>query len=221
MAGREEQLRRTARIAIPGTRGPELMEVYSQWQNSDLPYDQVAELRGYRGPQVTAEQLAEEVSMDKRSSYRVLDVGAGTGLVAEELNKLGFLNIDALEPSADMLRDAREKDVYSEYLQMFLTKEPLPIIDDNYDSVVTCGSFMENHIPLEALPELVRIVKPGGFIIITTRHKYLDVVEDYRGKFQPFLDYLENAGKWKQLEKAVFQKYYNQDDGIVWKYVVT
>ncbi|KAK3104204.1 hypothetical protein FSP39_025284, partial [Pinctada imbricata] len=89
----------------------------------------VAELRGYRGPQVTAEQLAEEVSMDKRSSYRVLDVGAGTGLVAEELNKLGFLNIDALEPSADMLRDAREKDVYSEYLQMFLTKEPLPIID--------------------------------------------------------------------------------------------
>ena len=43
---------------------------------------------------------------------RILDVGAGTGLVGEYLKKRGFCNLDALEPSLGMLEVAKTKNVY-------------------------------------------------------------------------------------------------------------
>ena len=32
---------------------------------------------------------------------------------------------------------------------------------DSYDAIVTCGTFCENHLPVEALHEFIRLVKPG------------------------------------------------------------
>ena len=45
---------------------------------------------------------------------RLLDAGAGTGMVGEELARLGFRHITALDLSPGMLKTANEKSVYEE-----------------------------------------------------------------------------------------------------------
>ena len=32
-----------------------------------------------------------------------------------------------------------------------------------YDGLTACGCFLPNHVQSDALPELIRIVKPGGY----------------------------------------------------------
>ena len=39
--------------------------------------------------------------------------------------------------------------------------------DSSYDAVVSVGAFLENHVPLESLRVLTRLVRPGGYIIFT------------------------------------------------------
>ena len=46
-----------------------------------------------------------------------------------QLKKLGFKRIDGLDPSEEMLNRARDRNLYENYLQEFLTAEPLNIPD--------------------------------------------------------------------------------------------
>ena len=49
-----------------------------------------------------------------------------------QLKKFGFTNIDALEPSSDMIKDAEEKKLYANYYKQFLTDTALPIPERAY-----------------------------------------------------------------------------------------
>ena len=47
-----------------------------------------------------------------------------------------------------------------------MTKEPTPGIEANtYDGVISTGVFVEGHVQMESLFELIRITKPGGYIV--------------------------------------------------------
>ena len=50
-------------------------------------------------------------------AVRVLDVGCGIGLVGVSLSKLGFVHLDGLDFSSQMLSEARRKGVYRELIQ--------------------------------------------------------------------------------------------------------
>ena len=41
--------------------------------------------------------------------------------------------------------------------------------ENTYDAVVSAGCFIQGHIKVEAVEELARITKPGGFVVITLR----------------------------------------------------
>ncbi len=94
--------------------------VYSSRSNQKLAgrYDQWAEgydadLKRdfeYRAPEVTAEFFARCVPREAR----ILDAGAGTGMVGEVLTKLGYANLVAMDLSQGMLEVARQKNVYQE-----------------------------------------------------------------------------------------------------------
>ena len=43
--------------------------------------------------------------------------------------KLGFTNIDALEPSENMAKEALKKNIYKNWYKAYLCKERLPIND--------------------------------------------------------------------------------------------
>ena len=92
--------------------------VYSSRSNQELArrYDQWAEdydaaLKHdfeYRAPEVTAEFFARYVP----GEARILDAGAGTGMVGEVLTELGYANLVAMDLSQGMLEVTRQKNVY-------------------------------------------------------------------------------------------------------------
>lgn len=89
----------------------------------------------------------------------VLDVGAGTGLLAEALRGMGFrTEIDAADFSADMLDRAAEKRVYASLHRVDITR---PIdLPPRYAGIVSSGTFTAGHVGPEALPHLLAIAVP-------------------------------------------------------------
>lgn len=91
----------------------------------------------------------------------VLDVGAGTGLLAERLRDMGQTGpIDAVDFSAEMLGRAAEKGIYRSLAQADITTAiPLPRA---YGGMVSSGTFTAGHVGPEALPNLLALALPGA-----------------------------------------------------------
>lgn len=89
----------------------------------------------------------------------VLDVGAGTGLLAEALQNMGFrAQIDAADFSAEMLERARAKGIYAGLHQADITR-PLAL-PRRYAGLVSSGTFTAGHVGPEALPHLLAVALP-------------------------------------------------------------
>lgn len=89
----------------------------------------------------------------------VLDVGAGTGLLAESLRRMGFKDpIDAVDFSVEMLERAAEKRIYAGLFQADVTR-PLNL-PRRYGGIVSSGTFTAGHVGPEALPHLLAVARP-------------------------------------------------------------
>ena len=166
----------------------ELEERYDQWARdyeADLERDYA-----WQGPEVAAEIFAKYVS----KGARILDAGAGTGLVGVVLTKKGYRDIVAMDLSTGMLKEARKKNVYREFHQMVMG-ETLDFPTDSFDSTISIGVLTVGHAPASSLDELVRVTKPGGYIVFSLRP---DVYEE--SGFKEKIAGLENAGKWELAE---------------------
>ena len=103
----------------------QLEERYDQWAKE---YDEDLESDfGYVIPRIAAETFQQFVPRESR----VLDAGAGTGLVGVELHRLGYANLDAMDMSQGMLDEARRKGVYGHLYQMVMG-EPLDLDTGSY-----------------------------------------------------------------------------------------
>ena len=163
----------------------ELAERYDQWASE---YDKdLEEDFAWNAPQTAARLFAELVP----DSARVLDAGAGTGLVGQVLSSFGFRDIVAMDLSRGMLEEARAKNVYRSFHQMVLG-ETLEFDTDAFDAVISVGVFTLGHAPASSFDELARITKPGGHIAFSLR---TDVYEE--GGFKEKQAALESAGTWK------------------------
>ena len=162
-----------------------------------------------------AEALARHVA-DR--SARVLDAGVGTGMVGEELARLGFRHITALDLSPGILKTANEKSVYEELVVGELGK-PLDFETGRFDAATCIGTLTIGHAPPESLDELVRVTKPGGTTVFSMRTDYLT-----KGGFDAKRAALEEAGRWRLLERgAPFQPMPHGEPDIwyeIWAYAV-
>ena len=190
----------------------ELSERYDLWAkdyDSDLERD-----FGWLGPHRAAEVFARHVP----KHARVLDAGAGTGLVGEALAMLGYRDLVAMDLSPGMLEEARNKGVYREFHQMVMG-EPLDFPSNSFDAVVSVGVLTVGHAPADSLDELVRVTRAGGYLVFTLRP---DVYES--GGFREKLDVLAAAGKWNLAEVTEkFQPLPNGEPDVyhqVWVYQV-
>jgi ubiquinone/menaquinone biosynthesis C-methylase UbiE len=102
-----------------------------------------------------------------------LDAACGTGRHSAYLGSLGHTVI-GVDSSAAMLERAREKVPDGEFHEADLHDLPLP--DDHVDLVV-CGLALV-HVPdLEpVLAELVRVLRPGGDLVISDQRGLIGVV---------------------------------------------
>ena len=166
----------------------ELSERYDQWAKD---YD--ADLEGgfgWWGPQRAVDFFVRYVPKEAR----ILDAGVGTGLVGVLLAKQGYSDLLAMDLSQGMLEEARKKNVYREFHQMVMG-EHLDFSTGSFDAVISVGVLTVGHAPASSLDELVRITKPGGYIVFSLRP---DVYRE--NGFKEKHDALEAEGKWKFVE---------------------
>ena len=99
---------------------------------------------------------------DSYRSLRILDIGAGTGLLGELLKELGYINVDAIDCSEDMLKKAEEKNLYQKIMVKFVDeKKNDGIIDGEYDALVCAGAISAPQIQARAFDEMLRWLKKG------------------------------------------------------------
>jgi len=92
----------------------------------------------------------------------VLDVGAGTGLVAEHI---GDRAVDGIDISPEMLAKAEAKGLYRTRIVADLTAR-LDIPDASYGGLVSSGTFTHGHVGPGALDELLRVARPGALFCL-------------------------------------------------------
>ena len=166
----------------------ELADRYDQWAKD---YDRDLEQDfGWSGPIRTSQVFTQFVPMEGR----VLDAGAGTGLVGQILSGMGYANLIAIDLSDGMLEESRKKGVYRELHQMVMG-EPLDFATGAFDAVISVGVLTVGHAPASSLDELVRVTKSGGHIVFSLRP---DVWED--SGFKEKQDSLVADGKWQLAE---------------------
>ena len=190
----------------------ELIERYNVWAQD---YEQdLDETFGYVGPEPAVDVLVTYVSPDAK----ILDAGAGTGLVGEILYQRGYTHLEAMDMSIGMLAEARKKGVYTQLHQQVMG-EPLDFPNATFDAIISVGVFTYGHVKSHAFDELLRIIKPGGYIVVTLPDDLSEGPE-----FKPKLAALESSGQWKLVQTTEkFRTHLKKDSGVylrVWVYQV-
>lgn len=132
-------------------------------------------------PRIVCELLSAELADRKiePTTLRVLDLGAGNGIVGEELHKLGVERVvaaDILTQAADAARRDRPT-VYAEYVVTDMAK----LIDEDRQrlaahrfNALTCVAALGfDDIPPACFREAFNLVDDGGSIAFTLKDEFL------------------------------------------------
>ncbi|MEP0942364.1 MAG: class I SAM-dependent methyltransferase [Rhizobiaceae bacterium] len=164
---------------------------YRSWAET---YDkEVAEVNGYAQPQRVADMLDK---LRSEKDCRILDAGCGSGLSGEALKAAGFSSIDGCDFSPEMLEKSLEKGCYAKLFEADLNATIPDTPNAAYDVVTCVGVFSFGHVYPDACDELLRVLKPGGHMLIALNEPYWD-----KGDLAAKLDQLTDNGAIEVLEK--------------------
>jgi predicted TPR repeat methyltransferase len=153
------------------------------------------------------EQVLETRDVDP-GDLTVLDVGAGNGMVAEELDAMGagaIVGVDIIEEAAV----AAERDrpgLYDDYRVVDLT-DPGPaddaaLRDAGFNCLTSVAALGFGDIPPDAFAQALEYVEPGGLVAFTLRDHIADAQKP--GSFGAYVRDLHAAG---DLEPIAQRRY--------------
>lgn len=155
------------------------MEFYSEWAGE---YDDRMEsVLGYVAPRLMADMFADTVT---DTSQVILDVGCGTGLTSHYLTARGFTTVDGVDLNPAMIDRARERGIYRDLIEADITL-PIDLPTASYDGIISSGTFTLGHVGPEPIPELVRMLKPGG-VLGCTVHREIWAKNGFQDQFTDF-----------------------------------
>ena len=140
--------------------GESTRELYDPWSES---YEAEVAENGYVTPRRCAEALAEYTS---DMSAPILDFGCGTGLSGEALAAVGFITIDGVDLSAEMLAQAEKKKLYRSLSQIEADAQ-LSIAPGDYDAIAAIGVIGAGAAPISVLHELMTALPRGGKLVLS------------------------------------------------------
>lgn len=156
-------------------------DLYKTWAFS---YDTgFGEAQGY---QIPREVVQAYVAAGGKGP--VLDVGAGTGLVAEQFAPFEIGPVDALDLSPDMLRVAQTKGLYRNLIEADVTR-PLPD-RPRYAGIVSAGTFTLGHVGPEGVLALMDAAEPDALFVISVNARHYEsagfaaLIDDLDGRIQ-------------------------------------
>ncbi|MCY4334237.1 MAG: methyltransferase domain-containing protein [Litoreibacter sp.] len=134
-------------------------KLYGEWAES---YEETfAQATGYRLPLAVADAFVA-----RGGTGPVLDIGAGTGLVGEELSKRGVCLIDGTDISPQMLAEAALKDCYENLFEGDLTAR-IDVEDGVYNGIISAGTFTHGHVGSDVFEELLRVAASGALFVLS------------------------------------------------------
>ncbi len=136
----------------------DVREGYAAWSATyDLPGN----------PLVSAEEPVVQAMIDSIAPGRALDAACGTGRHTKYLAERGFDTI-GVDCSPEMLERARAKVPQARFELGDLTA--IPFASGSFD-LALCALALDHTDDLRTpIAELARVVRPGGFVIISTLH---------------------------------------------------
>lgn len=147
-----------------------LSAVYNSDKNKEAVYDKWA--KNYESDLVDDLNYVAHVDtatifseLIKSKDARILDVACGTGLVGEELQKLGYRNVDGTDFSNEMLKISKCRNVYNALFQHDFTQPPAD--PGQYDAVICVGMFSFSVPRISHMINVVNMASPGSLCVIT------------------------------------------------------
>lgn len=146
--------------------------LYDAWAGS---YEDEVAGEGYATPARCAEALTRHLA-DR--SAPVLDFGCGTGLSGRALHAAGFVTLDGVDLSAEMLEGARDKGIYRNLAQIE-AGAPLVHAPGSYAAIAAIGVIGAGAAPISAFDTIMAGLAPGGLVLLSFNdHALADPVHD-------------------------------------------
>lgn len=192
------------RRAYAAQTADELAELYGDWAHD---YDADHEAIGFFAHETAAKCLASLLPDPARA--RVLDAGAGTGAVGRALAARGFSDVAGVDASAAMLGVAEATGAYGSLDRADLS-QPLDMFPSrHFDAAIAVGLFSYGQAPAHAVAEIVRVVRPGGVLVVTVREDFFR--EDAMG-FRSQLEAMAASGQISELSVSEALPYLPKKD---------
>jgi len=130
-------------------------------------------------PRTVCALLGEHLEQEDRrpDDLRVLDVGAGNGMVGEELQEMGvdqIVGVDIIEEAAQ----ATERDrpgIYDDYHVVDLTAMPGDTQDElaarEFNCMTSVAALGFGDIPPDAFAEAYNMIEPGGLVGLSIKEE--------------------------------------------------
>lgn len=142
-----------------------LYDIYANY------YDDVKNYQSLYEHALLAEPIMDQVA--PHQSPLILDVATGTGrLPLAMLNHSSFQGrVIGIDLSRRMLRNAAEKlNGYGDQATLiWCPAEKLPFADDTFDVVTSLESLEFMSSPKAVVTEMIRVLRPGGLLLMTNR----------------------------------------------------
>ena len=131
-----------------------------------------------------------------QKNLHILDAGVGTGISGVELINLGYtpLSIVGVDLSSQMLAQAQKRGVYQALHHARFPETGDILSSDEFDAVLCAGGFSHATMPTSAIPEFIRVTKPGGFVVFSVRKS---VYDQPNSEIKAMIAQLEAARSWE------------------------
>jgi ubiquinone/menaquinone biosynthesis C-methylase UbiE len=179
------------------------------WESYAISYDKILLKMGYYREVLSRHRSA----LSKPSIHHVIDLGAGTGNFSEMLLDGSQRQLTVVDSSRAMLERLRAK--LSEHIGKNLvvieqSAESLAQLDNgSFDGASILLALFDMSNPLAALSEAIRILRPGGVLVVTEPKCCF--------RKEPILEHIENelkeTGLFAELEED-FKRVCNANQSI-------
>ena len=177
-----------------------LKEYYKTWSST---YDNDVRSCEYNGPETITNILIRNFNIYGSS---ILDVGCGTGLLAEYLNKDKYqILIDGIDISNEMIEIASKRNYYNSLsiVDVFdITSQQVK----KYDYAISAGMFTHNHVGPKAIENILNYLENDGVFIFTVRNSFRE-----KENFQELIVDLLKRGKISKFTTIENQNYIDEE----------
>jgi len=191
----EKEESKTEGLGGLGKNLDKVLGVYDDWATK---YEDDVRKWGYKMPEQVAQRMVAYSQKMWGNDVKIseiphLDAGAGDGLSGEALVKEGYQNVIGIDLSPEMMEIAKKRNVYEKTVVVDLNKPPMPFENEQFQSISCVGTFTYIDEKSGILLDFLRVTRPGGIIVYTSRTDDVDrwIVAEKE---------LEEQGKWSCIE---------------------